>query len=121
MRYTVPRILIVDDDLQFRRTLRLALDACGYLVCSAGGGKEALDTAAVNTPDLIVLDWHLPDMDGIQTCQALRAHSDVPVLMISADRSNQKQVALNAGANAYLAKPFSVNELLAFIEATLNR
>ena len=121
MRYTVPRILIVDDDLQFQRTLRLAMDAYGYLVCSAAGGREALDTAAATPPDLVVLDWHLPDMDGIQTCRALRAHSDVPVLMISADRSNQKDVALDAGANDYLPKPFSVNELLAWIETALNR
>jgi len=115
----VARILIVDDDPRFRRTLRLALDSSGYEVGDAGGGKEALDTVALSEPDLIVLDWQLPDMDGIQTCKALRAHSDVPVIMVSGNRANPKDVALSAGANDYLTKPFGVNELLRRIESAL--
>lgn len=115
----MPRILIVDDDPQFRRTLHLALDSCGYEVGDAVDGKEALDTAAATAPDLIVLDWHLPDMDGIQTCRTLRARSDVPVIMVSGNRSNLKDVALSAGANDYLTKPFSMNDLLGHIESAL--
>lgn len=113
------RILIVDDDPQFRRTLRLALDSSGYEVGDAAGGKEALDTIAGNEPDLIVLDWQLPDLDGIQTCKALRARSHIPVIMVTGNRANRKDVALNAGATDYLTKPFSVNELLSRIESAL--
>ena len=115
----MPRILIVDDDPQFRRTLHLALDACGYEAGDAADGEEALDAVAAGVPDLIVLDWHLPGMDGIQTCRALRAHSDVPVIMVSGNRSNSKEAALKAGANDYLAKPFAMNELLTRIESAL--
>jgi two-component system KDP operon response regulator KdpE len=115
----VPRILIVDDDPQFRRTLHLALDSYGYEVEDAADGKEALDSVASNAPDLIVLDWELPGLDGIQTCQALRVSSDVPVIMVSGNRSNSKDGALDAGANDYLAKPFSVGDLLARIESAL--
>jgi DNA-binding response OmpR family regulator len=117
----VPRLLIVDDDPQFRRTLHLALDSHGYEVGDAADGKQALDRVAAKAPDLIVLDWHLPDMDGIQTCRELRAHSDVPVIMVSANRSNSKDLALDAGANDYLPKPFSVDELLQRIESVLKR
>jgi two-component system KDP operon response regulator KdpE len=117
----VSHILIVDDDPQFRRTLHITLDSCGYEVSDASGGKEALDSVAANAPDLIVLDWRLPDLDGIQTCRALRAYSDLPVIMVSGNRSNVKDVALNAGANDYLAKPFSVHQLVDRIEAALRR
>jgi two-component system KDP operon response regulator KdpE len=115
------RILIVDDDPQFRRTLRLALDSHGYQVDEAADGKAALDSVDASAPDLIMLDWHLPELDGIQTCGALRVHTDVPVIMVSANRSNSKDVALAAGANDYLTKPFSLNDLLTRIEASLKR
>lgn len=115
------RVLIVDDDPRFRRTLHLALNIRGYEVSGAAGGKEALDTIAAAAPDLIVLDWQMPEMDGIQTCRALREWSEVPVIVISANRSNARDVALQAGANDYLSKPFSVNELLAHIESALKR
>jgi DNA-binding response OmpR family regulator len=112
--------LIVDDDLRFRRALHLALASYGYEVDEAASGKQALDSVAAHAPDAIVLDWHMPGMDGIQTCRALRAHSGVPVIMASANRSNLKDVALAAGANAYLAKPFSIRDLLKGVEAALN-
>jgi DNA-binding response OmpR family regulator len=115
----VARILIVDDDPQFRRALRLALSSCGYEVDDAANGREALASVAATNPDLMVLDWQLPGLDGIQTCRALRASSDVPVIMVSGNRSNLKEIALNAGANDYLAKPFSINELLTRIGAAL--
>lgn len=115
----MPRILIVDDDPQFRRILHLALDCYGYEVSDAADGEGALLSAAASAPDLIVLDWQLPGMDGIQTCRALRADSDVPVIMISGNRSNSKDAALDAGATDYLAKPFSIIVLQALIEAAL--
>ncbi len=119
MPSTAPRILIVDDDPQFRRTLHLALDSCGYEAGDAADGEEALEAVATSVPDLIVLDWQLPGMDGIQTCRELRAHYNVPVIIVSGNRSNSKDAALNAGANDYLAKPFAMNELLTRIESAL--
>ena len=115
----VARILVVDDDPQFRRTLQLALATHGYQVTHAADGKKSLECVAAGAPDLIVLDWHLPEMDGIETCRALRAYSDVPVIMVSANHSHSKSTALAAGANDYLTKPFSVDELLARIESAL--
>ena len=117
----VARILVVDDDPQFRRTLRLALQSHGYEADGAADGREALDSVAARTPDLVILDWHIPEMDGIHICRALRVHSSVPVIMVSGNRSNSKDAALAAGANEYLAKPFSVNDLLARIEGALGR
>jgi DNA-binding response OmpR family regulator len=111
--------LIVDDDPQFRRTLRLALDRYGYQVSDAADGEGALDSVAASAPDLIVLDWQLPGMNGIQTCRALRASSEVPVIMVSGNRSNSKDAALDAGATDYLAKPFSISDLQTRIEAAL--
>lgn len=115
----VARILIVDDDPQFRRALHLALSSCGYEVDDAANGREALASVAASSPDLMVLDWQLPGLDGIQTCRALRVSSGVPVIIVSGNRSNLKEIALNAGANDYLAKPFSINELLTRIGAAL--
>ena len=112
------RILVVDDDAQFRRALHLGLSAHGYEVGDAADGKEALSALAA-APDLVVLDWQLPGIDGIQTCRMLRLISDVPVIMASGNRSNSKEAALEAGANDYLAKPFSMNQLLIRIQAAL--
>jgi len=111
--------LIVDDDSRFRRTLHLGLVSHGYEVSDAADGKEALDALANIAPDLIVLDWQMPEMDGIQTCRILRLSSDVPVIMVSGNRSNSKEVALAAGATSYLAKPFSMNDLLTLFESAL--
>ena len=111
--------MIVDDDSRFRRTLHLGLVSHGYEVSDAADGKEALDALADIAPDLIVLDWQMPEMDGIQTCRVLRLSSDVPVIMVSGNRSNSKEVALAAGATSYLAKPFSMNDLLTLFESAL--
>ena len=91
----------------------------GYKVSDAADGEEALDAVAASVPDLIVLDWQLPGMDGIQTCRVLRLNYNVPIIMVSGNRSNSKEVALAAGASDYLAKPFAMNELLTRIESTL--
>lgn len=118
-RGSTPRILIVDDDSRFRRTLYLGLASVGYDVRDAGDGESALGAIAAAAPDLIVLDWQMPGMDGIQTCRVLRMRSGVPVIIISGNRSNSKEAALSAGANDYLAKPFTLEELLARIETAL--
>jgi DNA-binding response OmpR family regulator len=119
VRATVSRILIVDDDPQFRRVLRIGLRSHGYEVSDALDAQEALDSVVASPPDLIVLDWDLPKLDGIKTCRALRANSDVPVIMASGNRPNSKQVALEAGATDFLAKPFSIDALTMRIEASL--
>lgn len=113
----MPDILIVDDDSQFRRTLRLALALFGYDGFEASNGRAAL--ANVNAKDLIILDRHIGGTDGFQTCRALRAKSPVPIIMISGDRSTTKADAVKAGANSFLPKPFSINDLVALIEACL--
>ncbi|HEY3744162.1 MAG TPA: response regulator transcription factor [Bryobacteraceae bacterium] len=113
----MPRILIVDDDSQFRRTLRLALALFGYDALESSSGRAALANSEAR--ELIILDRHMGGMDGIQTCRALRAKSSVPIIMISGDRSTTKADAIKAGANSYLPKPFSINDLVALIESCL--
>ncbi len=113
------RILLVDDDPQFRRTLRLALNSHHYEVSEAADGHEALDAFAERAPDLVVLDWHLPELSGIATCRALRRTSGVPIIMISGNRLNLKQTAMEAGACDFLPKPFPLDELLSRIESAL--
>jgi len=114
-----PRILIVDDDPRFPRVLPLALSSHGYEVTDAADGKEALDAVADGPLGVIVLDWQMPGMDGLQTCRSLCLSFAAPVVMISDDRSNPHEVALKAGANDYLAKLFSINDLLPRIKASL--
>lgn len=115
----MPNILIVDDDPRFRRTLVVALDSLGYQVSDASGGKEALDLVQSSAPDVVVVDWQMPDLDGLQTCRALRAGFDVPVIMVSGNGSNSRDKALDAGANDFLTKPFSLKDLVTSIESTL--
>jgi CheY-like chemotaxis protein len=115
------RILIVDDDPQFRRAIHLMLDAHGHEVQEAADGKEALGMVAEGAPDVMVLDRRMPGMDGIETCRALRLESRLPVIMVSASRSSSKEAALAAGANDYLAKPFRDKDLLERIESVLQR
>lgn len=114
-----PRILIVDDDPQFRKTLHLALDSCGYQVTDAGDGEGALANVASSTPDVVVLDWQLPGIDGIQTCREIRARTDVPVIIVSANRPMSHTVVWEAGAVGYLTKPFSMSALVTRIESAL--
>ena len=112
-------ILLVDDDPRFRRTVRVALDSNDYDVREAADGIEALNFAKANPPDVVLLDWHLPELDGLETCKTLRAKSSVPIIMMSANRSHSRQVALDAGANDFLTKPFSFTDLLNRIESAL--
>jgi two-component system KDP operon response regulator KdpE len=114
-------ILIVDDDTRFRRTLHVALGSLGYEVADAASGREALESAKTAAPDIALVDWQMPEMDGLQTCQALQTSYHIPVIMISGNRASSRAKAMEAGADDFLAKPFSIQDLLASIESTLKR
>jgi two-component system, OmpR family, KDP operon response regulator KdpE len=116
------RILIVEDEHELARALRINFRARRYDVDIAGTAAVALDLAARNNPDLVLLDLSLPDLDGLDVIRGLRAWSDVPVVVLSArDAQWDKVDALDAGADDYVTKPFGMDELLARIRAALRR
>lgn len=116
------KILVIDDEKEIRTLLRVALEASKYIVTEAASGQEGIDSCAVASPDLIVLDLMLPDMDGLAVLERIRTFSSVPVIVLSVrDRDETKIAALDAGADDYLTKPFSVGELLARIRAASRR
>ena len=116
------RVLIVDDEPAIRRFLRVTLAAQDYNTLEATSGQEALDMAAREKPDIIVLDLGLPDMDGVEVTQLLRQWTDMPIIILSVRGSEgDKIAALDAGADDYLTKPFGVGELLARLRAALRR
>jgi len=109
-----PHVLVIDDEIQIRRFLRVSLEANGYIVDEAAGGQEAILTSARLRPDVIILDLGLPDIDGFEVLKRLREWSQVPVIVLSVRDADRDKVALlDAGADDYLTKPFSVDELLA--------
>ena len=109
-------VLLIEDELPIRRFLRPAMEANSYRLIEAGTGKEGLLAATEHKPDVIVLDLGLPDMDGLAVIQALREWSSVPIVILSARGQEQDKIAgLDAGADDYVAKPFSVGELMARI------
>jgi two-component system KDP operon response regulator KdpE len=111
-----PHVLVVDDETQIRRFLKISLEAHGYHVHETASGQEALEKAALLRPDLIILDIGLPDLDGLHVLQQLREWTATPVIMLSVrDADSDKIAALDAGADDYLTKPFSVEELMARI------
>jgi two-component system KDP operon response regulator KdpE len=113
-----PVALIVDDEVQIRRLLRVVLEAENYQVREAKTGQEALTEAATRRPDLILLDLGLPDMEGIAVLKRLREWSEIPVLILTVRDDEQEKVsALDAGAEDYVTKPFSTPELLARLRA----
>ena len=115
-------ILVVDDEKQIHRFLRPALEAAGFDVLSAPDAREGLRLAASRSPDLMLLDLGLPDLDGREALGKLRAFSDMPVIVLSArDQEADKIAALDEGADDYVEKPFAVGELLARIRASLRR
>jgi two-component system KDP operon response regulator KdpE len=115
-------LLVVDDEPQIRKFLRISLVSQGYKVLEAGTGSEGLSLAALNRPDLVVLDLGLPDMDGQQVLRELREWSAVPVLVLSVRASEiQKVEALDGGANDYVTKPFGIQEFLARVRALLRQ
>ena len=109
-----PAVLVVDDEPQIRRLLRVCLEAQGYRVLETATGQEALTEAALRRPDVVVLDLGLPDLDGVTVLKRLREWSQVPVVVLSVrDREEDKVAALDNGADDYVTKPFSPGELLA--------
>ncbi len=114
------RILVVDDEPQILRFLKPSLTAAGYDVISAANGKEALAAAATRSPDVILLDLGLPDMDGKEVIRALRTWCKIPILVLSArDRESEKIAALDLGADDYVNKPFGIGELTARLRTAL--
>jgi len=116
------KILVVDDDPQIRRTMKATLVAHSYEVIEARTGEEALEVAPREMASLVLLDMNMPGIGGLETCRVLRAGSDIPVIILSVRNSEKDKVAaLDAGADDYVTKPFSIEELLARIRATLRR
>jgi two-component system KDP operon response regulator KdpE len=114
------KILIIDDELQIRRFLKVTLEANGYRVLEASTGKEGIYKAATDLPDAIVLDLGLPDIDGGAVLKQVREWSAVPVIILSVrDDEKGKVTALDAGADDYVVKPFGVNELIARLRVAL--
>ena len=115
-----PVVLVIDDEVQIRRLLRITLEANGYKVIETAGGKDGLVEAATRRPDIVILDLGLPDMEGVAVLKRLREWSRVPVVVLSVrDRDEDKIAALDAGADDYVAKPFSTPELLVRLRVAL--
>jgi two-component system, OmpR family, KDP operon response regulator KdpE len=115
-----PTILVIEDEPALQKFLRLTLETQGYGVIEAATGQQGLRHAATAAPDLIILDLGLPDMDGIEVARQLREWSAIPIIVVSArGKEQQKIVALDAGADDYLTKPFGVGELLARVRVAL--
>jgi len=109
-----PAALVIDDELQIRRLLRVCLEAKGYRVSEAATGQEGITLAAQYPPDVVILDLGLPDMDGVAVLKRLREWTKVPVVVLSVrDREEDKIAALDNGADDYVTKPFGTGELLA--------
>jgi two-component system KDP operon response regulator KdpE len=118
----VTRILVVDDDSVLQRTLRINLRARGHEVLLAGTGEQALATFLSEQPELVILDLGLPDLDGVEVLRRLRKRSGVPVIVLSArQEADDKVEALDEGADDYVSKPFSIDELLARVRAAVRR
>jgi len=116
------RILVVDDDPQIRRVMRVTLIAQGYEVNDARSGEEALEKLRREAVDLVLLDMNMPGLGGIETCRLIRADSEVAIVMLTVRDAEADQVeALDAGADDYITKPFRTQELLARIRAALRR
>ncbi len=116
------RILVVDDEPQIRRVMKTALAVNGYQAYEAKTGEEALELVRSEPLDLVLLDLNMPGMGGMAACSAIRQISDVAIIVLSVrDREKDKIVALDAGADDYITKPFSVDELMARIRANLRR
>ena len=115
-------ILVVDDEAQIRRVLRSTLSFRGYTISEATSGEEAVELIRKHKPDLILLDVNLPGMSGVETCREIRRSSDTPIIMLTVRNAERdKVVALDAGADDYVIKPFGIEELLARVRASLRR
>ena len=115
-----PVIIVIEDDPPIRRFLRTGLSTQGFSVFEADTGKQGIIEAGIRKPDLVILDLGLPDMDGVDVIKAIRAWSNMPIIILSARSSEQHKIdALDAGADDYLTKPFGFGELLARIRVAL--
>ena len=115
-------ILIVDDEPQIRRVMRTTLSSNGYAVLEARTGEEALEIVRKERPELVLLDVNMPGIGGLEVCREIREQSDVAIIMLTVrNTEHDKVLALDAGADDYVVKPFSIEELLARIRAALRR
>ncbi len=120
--HTRPHILVVDDEPQITRVLRTSLNAQGYEIRVANDGETALEIVKDFTPDLVITDLAMPNMNGVELCRQLRKTSQVPILVLSVrGEARSKIEALDSGADDYVTKPFSTGELMARIRAVLRR
>lgn len=116
------RILIVDDDPQIRRVMRMTLSAQGYEVATAASGDEALLQTRESRFDMVLLDMNMPGIGGLKTCREIRSYSNAAIIMLTVrDAESDKVAALDAGADDYITKPFRMPELLARVRAALRR
>ena len=116
------RVLVVDDEPAIVRALGINLKALGYQIDSAETGEDALRKAADHRPDAVILDLGLPGIDGVEVIRGLRGWTNVPIIVLSVrDAERQKILALDAGADDYVTKPFGMGELLARLRAALRR
>ncbi len=114
------KVLVIDDDRSLLRALRLGLKASGHEVITAETGEGGITQTALHSPDVVILDIGLPDMDGAVVCERLREWSDVPIIILSATGTENRKIAsLNSGANDYVTKPFSMGELEARIRVAV--
>jgi DNA-binding response OmpR family regulator len=115
-------VLVVDDDVRMLRMMKRTLELENYQVITAGNGETALKTFEKETPDLVLLDVMMPDIDGYKVCQRLREFSPVPIIMVTARGDDKEKVTgLDTGADDYVTKPFSASELAARVRAVLRR
>src|SRR6202140_5122986 len=122
MSTEAPRILVLDDESQILRALKVVLREAGFEVVAAETAQEALDRAAVRPPQAAIIDLVLPDGDGIEVTRQLREWSEMPILVLSAvGEEEQKVRALEAGADDYITKPFGARELVARLQGALRR
>ena len=116
----IARILVVDDEAQIRKFLRISLAAHGFEVIEAAGGEDGIARCATGQPDLVILDLGLPDLDGRQAIARIREWSRVPIIVLSVRTAEREKVAaLDAGADDYVTKPFGIHELVARVRAVL--